>query len=310
MQPELRFRRLLFLFILALIWGSSFILMKWGLIAFRADQVAAIRMAVAFTGLLPFVLRHLGRVPPRDLKWIFATGVVGNGIPAFLFAFAQTRIDSAVAGILNSLTPVFVVLLGFLFFGSRFRRSHFLGVTIGLAGAAGLVLVSHDGHLDTGQFRYSLLVILATVGYATSVNIMRNKLHDVKSIVMTAFALVAAGPPCLVYLLCTDFTERLASPDGWYSFAAVATLALLGTAFSTVLFTSLIKISNALYASSVTYLIPVVALVWGIVDGEAVGWLHVVALGGILLGVYLINLESVRDRVRAARAGTGGHESQ
>ncbi len=305
MQSDLRFRRWLFLVILAVIWGSSFILMKWGLIAFRADQVAAIRMAVAFGGLLPFALQHLRMVSATDLKWIFATGIVGNGIPAFLFAFAQTRIDSAVAGMLNSLTPVFVVLVGMLFFATRFKKSHLTGVLIGLAGAAGLILLRHDGSVDLAQSRYSMLVIAATVCYAVSVNIMRNKLHHVKSIVITAFALVAAGPPCLVYLLATDFTARLEGPSGWFSFGSVATLALLGTAFSTVLFTNLIKISSALYASSVTYLIPVVALLWGLADQEPVGWMHLVALAGILLGVYLINLESIREE-SARKQGRAG----
>ncbi len=297
-----RSQRWLFLLVLALIWGSSFILMKRGLESFPADQVAAIRMAVAFVSLLPFVLRHLGAVGRRDLLFIGATGLFGNGIPAFLFAYAQTRIPSALAGMLNSLTPVFVVMIGFLFFHSRFRTSHLLGVIIGLAGAAGLVLVSSVGGIETEHAGFSLLVMLATVCYAISVNIMRHRLHHVNAVIISAFALLVAGPPCTAYLFTTDFLSRFGTqPHAGFGFLCVTLLALLSTSFSTILFNKLIKMSNALYASSVTYLIPLVAVMWGFIDGESLGLLHLLAMAGILLGVYLINLEAVLERQRERR---------
>ena len=294
MNPQDRFRRWVYLFILSLIWGSSFILIKKGLDSFRADQVAAIRMAVAFISLLPFAIRHLKSVKGADLKFIFATGLIGNGIPAFLFAFAQIKIGSAMAGMLNSLTPVFVVVVGIAVFKSRFRGSHILGVVIGLAGATGLILVNQHGSLDVTNAGFGLLIIAATLCYAISVNIMRHKLHHVNAVVITSFALMAAGPPCVVYLLCTDFASRFnTQPNAWFSFGCVSLLALLSTSYSTVLFTKLIKMSNALYASSVTYFIPIVAVLWGVWDGEPLGLLHVAAMAGILLGVYLINLQAV-----------------
>ena len=186
-------------------------------------------------------------------------------------------------------------------FQSRFRHSHIIGVFIGLAGATALILVNSKGIIDLSDAPFGLLVIAATFCYAVSVNIMRHKLHHVDAIVITSFALVAAGVPCLAYLFTTDFTHRFEShPDAWFSFSCVAALALLGTSYSMIIFNRLIKISNALYASSVTYLIPVVAVLLGVADGEALGILHLAAMVSILFGVYLINLESVKE-MKASR---------
>ena len=288
--------RWLYLALLAIIWGSSFILMKRGLVSFSADQVAAIRMSVSFLSLFPLVIYRMKDVKKQYYKYIFATGILGNGLPSFLFAHAQTQISSSVAGILNSLTPVFVLIVGALVFGSVFKVSHITGVIIGLAGAVSLIFVNTKGQLSGSNNLYGLLIIIATVSYAFSVNIIRKYLYEIDSLLITGFALFAAGIPCGIFLFTTDFTSRLsAQPEAWHSLGYVALLGLFGTAISTILFNKLIKISNALYASSVTYLIPVVAMFWGVFDGEAISYLHFLAMGGILLGVYLINLESIRE---------------
>ncbi len=305
MNPEDKILRWIYLGVLAVIWGSSFILMKKGLIAFEPDQLGAIRMSVSFFSLLPLVLFRMKEVKKDRYKFIFATGILGNGIPAFLFAFAQVYIASAVAGMLNSLTPVFVVIVGYLFFRTVFKLSHIAGVIIGLAGASGLILVSKGGNLDVNNVWFALLVVLATVCYAFSVNIMRNYLHEVDAVLITGFALFAAGIPCTIYLFTTDFISRFSNvPQAWFSFGCIAALALLSTSLSTILFNRLIKISSALYASSVTYLIPLVAMLWGMLDSEPLGILHLISMTAILFGVYLINLESIRDmRTRKAKAG-------
>lgn len=226
---------------------------------------------------------------------MFAVGLLGNGIPSFLFAHAQTHVASAMAGMLNSLTPVFVVLVGSLLFGSVFKASHILGVITGLAGAVALILISSKGAVINSGNWFGLLIVLATVSYAFSVNIIRKFLHEINALHITGFALFAAGIPCLLFLFTTDFVTRFNIPGAFLNFVYIVLLGLLGTALSTVVFNRLIKISNPLYASSVTYLIPIVALLWGLFDGETLGVFHFLAMGGILLGVYLINLETIRE---------------
>ena len=228
---------------------------------------------------------------------MFAVGLLGNGIPSFLFTHAQTHIPSAMAGMLNSLTPVFVVLVGWLLFGSLFKASHIIGVIIGLAGAVALILINSKGTLVNAHNWYGFLIVLATISYAFSVNIIRKYLHEVDAVNITGFALFAAGIPCGIFLFTTDFISRFSTQPGvWTNFGYILLLGLLGTALSTVIFNKLIKISNPLYAASVTYLIPIVAMLWGLFDGESLGIFHLLAMGGILFGVYLINLQSIREQ--------------
>lgn len=296
MKKEDKFLRWFYLGLLAFIWGSSFILMKRGLVSFSANQVASIRMFVSFIFLFPLVISRLKEVKKEHYKYIFASGILGNGIPAFLFANAQTHVASAMAGMLNSLTPVFVVIVGSLFFGSVFKKSHISGVIIGLAGALGLILINANGQLNSSNNWFGFLIVLACVCYSFSVNIIRKYLFSVDALLITGFALFAAGIPCGIFLFNTDFIDRFnTEPNAWISFWYIVTLSLFGTALSTIVFNKLIKISNALYAASVTYLIPMVALFWGEFDGESLGILHIIAMLGILLGVYLINLDKIKE---------------
>jgi drug/metabolite transporter (DMT)-like permease len=295
-REEDKFTRWIYLTTLAVIWGSSFILMKTGLKSFDAGQVASLRLFVSWCALLPLVAHRFKEVKSEKFRYIFATGMLGNGIPAFLFAIAQTRVSSSLAGMLNSLTPVFVVIIGFLFFKTVFKPSQLLGVIIGLAGAFALILISSKANVLSGNSWFGLLIVLATVCYAFSVTIIRNYLHHVDSVLITGFALFFAGIPSGIYLFTTDFISRFSEyEDAWISFFSIATLGLLSTAFSTVLFNKLIKISNALYASSVTYLIPVVAILWGVLDGETINTRHLMAMAAILTGVYLINYDAIRE---------------
>lgn len=276
---------------LALVWGSSFILMKRALVDFSPDQVASVRMFASFLFLFPFVISKSSRVKPEQWKYIFATGFLGNGIPAFLFTYAQTRVPSFMAGMLNSLTPLFTMILGYLIFRNKFTMSKVFGVTLGLAGAITLILLTSGGKIEDVSW-YPILIVIATICYAGSVNIIRNKLHEVESLVIAGFALFIVGPITGIYLFTTDFIPRLnENPHAWIALGYVLLLALFGTAISVVVFNRLIKMSGALFASSVTYLIPIVAMLWGVADNETIGVFHLAALAAILTGVYLINLK-------------------
>ena len=281
----------LILVLLALIWGSSFILMKKGLLAYPPDQMAAIRISISFLSLAIVVLKDFKKLDKKYYLPIMASGLAGNGVPAFLFATAQTVVSSSMAGILNSLTTAFTLVIGVAFFKAGKSWLRTLGVIMGLVGAIMLVLFTKDQSL--GNFSlYALMIVVATIGYAISVNLIRYKLKHVPSLHITAFAFATVGPPSIIYLFFTDWMDIFINhPMGKISFLYIALLGLLGTATAVLLFNHLIKISGAVFASSVTYLIPIVALGWGFVDAESPGWIQIISLGIILLGVYLIHKE-------------------
>ncbi|MBC8265995.1 MAG: DMT family transporter [Flavobacteriales bacterium] len=275
------------LIFLAIIWGSSFILMKRGLEVYSYTQVAALRLFIAFLSLLPFVVRAFKKVAKKHWLAIVITAFLGNGIPAFLFTKAQTHLDSSFVGILNSLTPLFTLLLGIYFFKSRPTKTNIFGIIIGLSGAFLLSSSNLDGFF-TINF-YTLLVVLATLFYAVSVNVIRKYLADLDAISISALAFLFIGPACGIYIFRGNFIPLLYSEGGVDALIYIAILAIIGTSLAVVIFNKLIKDSSAIFASSVTYLIPIVAIFWGIWDGEHILLTHIVGATIILCGVYLVN---------------------
>ena len=286
----------LILIFLAIIWGSSFILMKRGLEHFSPPQVASIRLTVAFLCLLPFVFRDMNQIPKEKWKFIAVSGIFGNGIPAFLFTTAQTVVSSALAGILNSITPLFTMLLGYFFFMTKFSAVRILGVIIGFGGTVYLIAYNSGGEFSA-DVPHTFLIVLATLCYATSVNVIRHRLAEIKSIHIAGFAMLFAGPPSAVYLFTTDFVQRISSgTPAMMSFMYICLLAIFGTAISIVIFNYLIKISGALFAASCTYLIPLVAILWGYADNESLGISLFIGMALILGGVYLISRSSALSK--------------
>ena len=279
-----------FIFIsLALIWGSSFILMKRGLEVFPSDQVAALRIFIAFLFLSPLMFKHIKKPLLKHWKGFLGMGVIGNLIPAFLFTKAETGISSSVTGALNSLTPLFTLLIGVFVFKIKTSWLNVFGITIGFIGAIGLLMVGKQDNTDTNIF-FAFYVVLATLCYAVSVNIIKKYLNDVNSTTATVWAMLFIGPIAGAYLFSTDFTSRLATnPMALKSLGFISLLALFGTAISVIIFNLLIKNTSAIFASSVTYLIPIVAMGWGICDNECVLPMHFAWIGIILLGVYMVN---------------------
>ncbi len=280
--------------VLAFIWGSSFILMKRGLETYTPYQIGALRMGASLICLLPFLFGSIKKVPFVKWKYLFAAGWLGNGIPSILFPLAETHLNSALTGMLNSLTPLFTFLIGISFFKMKFSQNKIYGLIIGLIGACLLVAGrnSDDGQSD---LLFATAVIVATVCYGISVNIIRSKLADVDSISNTAMALMFTGIPMGMSLFFTDFISRTeTAPGAGMSMMYILVLAFFGTALSTVLFNKLIKVSGALFATSVTYLIPIVAVMWGLFDKENLSPLHFLGLSGALIGVYLINKSTAK----------------
>ena len=280
----------LLLILLTVIWGTSFILIKNGLKAFSPGEAASLRIIFAFAVLTPVVIRDFGKFRPGEFRYIVFSGVVGNLVTSYLFSLAQTRIDSSVSGMLNGLTPVFAVIIASLFFGYRFRFIQIAGVAISLAGAI-VLSVASEGADGSRLNYYALLIVVATVCYALNLNIIKAKLSNVSSPVIVAFAMFTIVPFCIVYLFAfSDFIGKMsAHPQAVSSLLSLAALGAFSTALALVLYNRLIKQSNPLFASSVAYLIPVVAVLWGLADGEKLNWLHYSGMGLILAGVILAN---------------------
>ncbi|MBX7042311.1 MAG: DMT family transporter [Ignavibacteria bacterium] len=281
------------LIILTLIWGSSFILIKNGLRAFSAGEAAALRIVFAALVLMPAIFISRRRISRGDLKYVLLSGIIGNLVTAFLFSLAQTKIDSAVSGILNSLTPAFTVIVASVVFGYKVRTYQIAGVLIGLAGAVALSFISSNGKVEEMN-SFAWLIVAATICYALSLNIIKWKLAHVNSITIASYAFMSIAPVTLIYLLAfSDFLSDIRNHAD--AAASVASLALLGTfssAVGLILYARLIKLSSPVFASSVAYLMPLVALMWGIADGEKIHALQLAAMLVIISGVLLANKNS------------------
>jgi drug/metabolite transporter (DMT)-like permease len=270
--------------ILALIWGSSFILMKEGLKIFSSYQVAAMRISFAGLALLPFVNWKKVQLKKGDLKYFAISGFTGSAIPAFLFTAAQTKISSSLAGALNGLTPLFALLVGVIFLKVEFNKKKFLGVIFGLVGALFLVY-RQDINYNIG---YTLLVVLATLLYGINVNIIKHKLSDYPPLLVSALPLAIIGLFGGIVLLYTGLHIELAESQNVRSLLAVIILAIVGTAFSLILFNKLIHQTNAVFATSVTYLIPIVALYWGFLANEVISLNQIGGLLFIIIAIWMI----------------------
>lgn len=287
MQPKL-FNWFLFL-LLCFIWGSSFILMKEGLKQLSAYEVAAIRMLSAGLVLLPFAVRSFQRMQKKDLGLLVLTGVLGSFIPAILFCVAETQIDSALAGMLNALTPFFVILIGAVFFQSKVAVQKMIGVLVGFSGMLLLFLSQKNGSANSNVF-FAALIVVATLSYGLNVNLTNRYLKHVGSLDIAAIAFVSLIPASLAVLLYNGFAQHQLSDIAVIkSVSAAAVLGVFGTAIASILFYMLLKRAGTLFSTMVTYGIPFVAMGWGLLAGEAIGLLQVAGLGIILSGVYITN---------------------
>jgi drug/metabolite transporter (DMT)-like permease len=278
------------LIVLSLIWGTSFILIKQGLLVFNPEELAAIRVSAASLFLFPAAITKLRQLKSRHFGKLLVVGLMGTFIPAFLFSIAQTRMDSSLAGILNTLTPIFTMLVGVLLYQQRFRRMAVLGIVLGFGGTFMLMLARSEGRVE-GINLYALLILIACVLYGSNLNFIKYKIADLSPLTITSVSLMLLGPLALTYLFgFTEFTQKFQTHAGaWKAFGYIILLGVMSTAIATFLFNRLVKISTPLYASSVTYFMPVVAVMWGVLDGERLYTGHYIGMIAIIAGVYLAN---------------------
>jgi drug/metabolite transporter (DMT)-like permease len=277
----------LILILLALTWGSSYILIKKGLVDFSPTQVAGLRVSISALAFLPIFLMRYKTIDWSRWQALMIVGFAGSFFPACLFAVAQTELSSSVTGVLSSLTPLFTLLIGIMFFKASAAWMKILGVLVGLLGAVLLIVLNQEAG-DVNNPYFSILVVLATMGYGLSTYVVKTYLQDVGSITISAAAFTIIGIPGLIMLLSSDFVDVLqTSETGWESLGYITILALLGTVAASILFFKLVQITNPVFASMVSYLTPIVAVGWGALDNEVVTIYHFVGMVLILLGVYI-----------------------
>ena len=278
-----------YLILLSVIWGSSFILIKKGLVGLTAYEVGALRIVLTSIFLFSVGFKSLKKVEKHHWKWIGITGFIGSFFPPFFFALAQNHIDSAVASILNSLTPLSTIITGMLFLGMKNTKLQFLGVFIGFFGTLILLFAGADINPDQNYW-YSILIIVSTIAYAFNVNILKKYLGDVNALAITTGNFLWIFFPALASLYFSGFFETILESDEMQtSFFYVAVLSLFGTALAKVIFNKLVQMASPVFASSVTYTMPIVAVMWGLFDGESFSFLQIIAAVIILIGVYLAN---------------------
>jgi len=277
-------------FSLVLIWGTSFILIKKGLEVFNPVQVGSIRIIISFLILSPFVYKRFKSIAPKDWLILGLSGFLGSLLPAYLFSMAQVGLNSSTAGILNSLTPLFTLLVGISFFRLKARWWSFVGVFISMIGTYGLLSVS-GGHAFYFNIKYGIMIILATLFYGTQINLVKTYLKHIPPLTITVFQFFIIGFPAVLVLFgFTDFVHLTQTePRLLEGLFYVGLLAIIGTAFALILFNKLIKIANPIFSASLTYFIPVVAIIWGFFDNESFNLLIFLWIGLILSGVYLVN---------------------
>lgn len=273
---------------LSLIWGSSFILIKRGLLGLEPMELGALRIFAVGVVLMPLAFKDLKKVPKEKWKFLVGVALAGSFVPSFLFAIAQTRISSGIAGVLNSITPISTILIGIIFFHQKGTARVFIGSLAGLVGTAILILANNDVSVS-GVNVFGLLVVLASILYATNGNLIKFRLGDLSPLLITSISLSIGGLLSFIYLIgFTDFFSKVFESEVVVNATGyIVLLGIMGTAVALVIFNRLVQLTNPVFTSSVTYIIPIIALIWGVLDGEALTITHVIGVAMILAGVYI-----------------------
>lgn len=273
---------------LSIIWGTSFILIKRSLEVFSPQHVAVLRVGIAGLGFAPFFIYHFKNLDWSRWYFYIVVAITGSAIPAFLFATAQTNIGSGMAGVLNSTTPIFTLIVGFIMFGIAATRRQVLGILIGFIGTVILIYLDAGGDGIRGQLVYALMIIGGALCYGFNTNYIKYQFQNVPSIHISSFAFTMLGIPFLFAIPFTDIPYQIMNVEGgWEAFGYIVLLSMLSTVLALLFFYQLLQDTSAVFASSVTYLIPIVALIWGVLDGEKIGVGHMICLIIIVSGVYL-----------------------
>jgi len=285
-----KINQIIILIILGLIWGSSFILMKKGLNSYPPIEITLYRIFIVFIVFFPLGIRDFFIIQKKTALILLLSAIIGSVIPYFLFIKAQTKIDSSLNGILNSITPLFTLIFGILLFKEKTNLKALIGVILGLIGASGLIILSKGDAPWKGSYLYAILPVIGSGCYALNINLIKNYLKDIPALKITSWSFIFIGPIAgLILFFYTDFTTHLLTKDENYiNFLYINILGVLGSGFAFWLFNLLIKETSSVFASTVTYLIPIIAIFWGVFDGEIFNLYQGILCLVIFGGIYLI----------------------
>ncbi len=276
------------LVLVALTWGTSFILIKKSLITFSVTEVAAGRLFLASLFFVPLMMASRRQIPLDRFPYLLVSSLTGFVIPAFLFALAGTKLNSSLSGMLNSLSPLFTLVIGVLFFAQPRRPVQIIGILLGLVGSSFLIFSNGAGALNIAN-PYALLILLATVLYGININTISRHLSHLPSLAMTSWTFAFTGPISFIILLFTDFFPKITTAENLQPSLILLALGVVGSGGASVMFNRIVQLASGLFAASVTYLIPIVAISWGIFDGERISFQQYLGMGIILTGIYLVN---------------------
>lgn len=278
-----------YLAILSLIWGSSFILIKKGLVGLSSFQLASLRIIFAAIVIFIYSYNSLVKIPKKSWKWILITAYTGTFFPVYLISYGQTEIESGLASIITTITPINTLIVGIIFFGLVYTKKQLLGLLIGLIGAILLIYEASEADINVNIY-YSFFIYMTTVGYAASVNLIKNYLTDISPEAVTAGIFISISPPALLVLFLSDFSSlNLEDTEVLNSIIFVFILGVFGSAIAQTLFNKFVKIASPLFAAAVTYTMPIIAIFWAILDGETLTIMQFFATAIILIGVYMVN---------------------
>jgi|TARA_B110000483_G_scaffold146840_1_gene175191 drug/metabolite transporter (DMT)-like permease len=278
--------------ILSVIWGSSFILIKKGLIYLGPEEVAALRIASASLVLTPFALSRIKQINKKNVTTLILVGFMGSLLPAFFFALAQTKLTSALTGIMNALTPFFTIIISVLFFSEKPDKRVYFGVMLGFLGTLFLISTRENGQFTFNY--YAFFVVAATVLYGINANLIKHYLSLLKSLSIASLSLIMVGPFAIVYLLfLTPFLDHIHEPEVLIASGYIVILGVFGTALALVLFNKIVQLTNAVFSTSVTYLIPIISVFWGFIDGEKLSLLQLISMLTIMVGIFISNSKKV-----------------
>jgi drug/metabolite transporter (DMT)-like permease len=275
--------------VLAFIWGSSFILMKEGMRYLSFFQVASLRIVASGLVLLPLTIKAFKKIPAKKIHWVFFSGALGSMIPSYLFCMAEMRIDSSLAGALNSLTPIFVIINGALFFNLKTSMQKIIGIAIAFLGCI-VLFFSQASNINLSNGGFTLLIVIATFCYGMNVNLVQRHLKEIPSLEIVSMAMFLNAIPALIILIFSGYFKLDFHKTGVISSTGYAAiLGIASTAIANIMFYVLIKKAGPVFSAMVTYGIPFVAMIWGLLYGEKIGPFQIFGLCVILIGVYYAN---------------------
>ena len=276
--------------VLSIIWGSSFILIKKGLTSLNPEEVATLRIASASLVLLPFAAKRIKEINKKNIFTLILVGFMGSFLPSFFFALAQTKLSSSLTGIMNAITPFFTIIISVLFFKEKPEKKIYIGVILGFLGT--LFLISSRENGDFSFNYYALFVVAATIFYSINANLIKHYLNMMKSLSIASISLTTVGPLAIIYLLfLTPFLDHIHEPKVLVASGYIVILGVFGTAFALIFFNKMVQLTNPVFSTSVTYLIPIISVFWGVIDGEQLSLLQLISMLTIMIGIFISNKE-------------------